>query len=460
MKKITEVTRRELFDIIQNGFDMKIDFDEHPSQFTKPLIGKKHIYMPYCGRFSEIEFLERLYRLEDLPSTDKRYNNARGDIHCHTVSFHDWPSCWFLDDNRFELKDGFDDEPLLRFLCEMLHPVVCEEGKPWKEYLERFNELLRKDGYEIYSSYKISGRSVFKYRECNLTPEPLNETILFTTRYRGLVQTENGENLDLICANVTDTTKKKLVSVLVEFAEPQKVKPDRYSDFNITTDSMYIALDRLNDYFDPPVVELSESGYFGNRYASQLIGLFTPLLFDLIEIQYDELSKSEKMEFREEINRVFQYAHLNFNFTERGLIEQVLEHEVLDASVRQNIGVISEAGLRDLLDTAIALHQRPDIAAHRDATEKIWDALERLKTYYVPLDKKASTRKIVNDMAGGVSEYANLFDAEFNELRRIGNEYRIRHHEMDKVNITDPRHYDYFFNRCLSLIALAIQYLQ
>ena len=40
------------------------------------------------------------------------------------------------------------------------------------------------------------------------------------------------------------------------------------------------------------------------------------------------------------------------------------------------------------------------------------------------------------------------------------NDYRIRHHETDKVEITDVRYYDYFFNRCLSLIALAIQYLQ
>ena len=48
----------------------------------------------------------------------------------------------------------------------------------------------------------------------------------------------------------------------------------------------------------------------------------------------------------------------------------------------------------------------------------------------------------------------------FKSLTSIGNHYRIRHHETDKINITDSRYYDYFFNRCLSLIALAIQYLQ
>ena len=46
------------------------------------------------------------------------------------------------------------------------------------------------------------------------------------------------------------------------------------------------------------------------------------------------------------------------------------------------------------------------------------------------------------------------------ELTTIGNNFRIRHHETNKIDIVDIRHYDYFFNRCLALIALALQYLQ
>ena len=49
---------------------------------------------------------------------------------------------------------------------------------------------------------------------------------------------------------------------------------------------------------------------------------------------------------------------------------------------------------------------------------------------------------------------------EFKVLTDIGNKYRIRHHETDRIDSTDVRYYDYFFNRCLSLIALAIQYLR
>ena len=83
-----------------------------------------------------------------------------------------------------------------------------------------------------------------------------------------------------------------------------------------------------------------------------------------------------------------------------------------------------------------------------------------LKTYYTALNKRDSAAKIVNDMSGGQDDYITLFDTEFTALTKLGNNFRIRHHETDKIEITDIRYYDYFFNRCLSLIALAIQYLQ
>ena len=63
-------------------------------------------------------------------------------------------------------------------------------------------------------------------------------------------------------------------------------------------------------------------------------------------------------------------------------------------------------------------------------------------------------------MANGRTEYYTIFDAEFKALTDIGNDFRIRHHETSKIDISDIRHYDYFFNRCLSLIATAIQFLK
>lgn len=62
-------------------------------------------------------------------------------------------------------------------------------------------------------------------------------------------------------------------------------------------------------------------------------------------------------------------------------------------------------------------------------------------------------------MANSHDEFINLFHTEFITLTVIGNNFRTRHHETNKIDITDIRHYDYLFSRCVSLIALAIQYM-
>ena len=83
-----------------------------------------------------------------------------------------------------------------------------------------------------------------------------------------------------------------------------------------------------------------------------------------------------------------------------------------------------------------------------------------MKSYYSSLGKKQSVEKVVRDTANGASELEKLLTDEYRALTKIGNDFRIRHHETNTIDIADSRHYDYFFNRCLSLIALSIQYLE
>lgn len=49
----------------------------------------------------------------------------------------------------------------------------------------------------------------------------------------------------------------------------------------------------------------------------------------------------------------------------------------------------------------------------------------------------------------GNDDFADLFNNEFKVLTDIGNKYRIRHHETDRIDITDVRYYDYFFQSLL-----------
>ena len=166
------------------------------------------------------------------------------------------------------------------------------------------------------------------------------------------------------------------------------------------------------------------------------------------------------IEFREEINSNFNKMGLLYTLNEDGMVERIVENTVLNNDIEKTIDKVTEPEIKKLLNQAILSYKTPHPDARETSVEKIWDALERLKTYYTSLDKKHSSEKIVNDMSNAQQPFIDLFNAEFKTLTDIGNKFRIRHHETDKIDITDSRHYDYFFNRCLSLIALAIQYLE
>ena len=118
------------------------------------------------------------------------------------------------------------------------------------------------------------------------------------------------------------------------------------------------------------------------------------------------------------------------------------------------ISSIHEIGLKELLQESQSYFDKNQ---KNIAVEKIWDAFERLKTYYSPtLDKKKSCIKIISNISHNNVDYEEIFNQEFQELTNIGNRFRIRHHEIGKIEIIDPNYYDYLYHRCLSLIILSI----
>ncbi|WP_330203402.1 hypothetical protein [Cyanobacterium sp. Dongsha4] len=148
MKKITEVTRRQIANLFYKEFNYWGDYGDDDE---------------------EIKFLERLYDLEKLPSTDDRFKDAKGDIWQHRINNWDLPNNnWIVKDkdDRFNLNDGNDDEYLLKFLSETLHPAV-RESENVQELLKRYNNILSVDGYKIIEINKLSNRPVYGFREIN-----------------------------------------------------------------------------------------------------------------------------------------------------------------------------------------------------------------------------------------------------------------------------------------------------
>lgn len=283
---------------------------------------------------------------------------------------------------------------------------------------------------------------------------------LFSHRYGHLIEYGEGLPIDRVSENVSWKAKRNLCRVMIDFMEPIQYQPNRYDCFTVTTDALYEAIERLNDYLEFHAIDADCVQMFPFQADEVMKSLFTPFLFDLIELQYDELSSREKIEFRKEINTSFRKDAVDFRLNDHGLVEQVLTHEVLTNDMIEIGKKIGEPGLKELLDVAIKKHMQPDPQSHKDAVEKMWDVFERLKTYHTDLGKRRSAEQIIEDVSCGQSGFSDLLTKEFMELTAIGNCFRIRHHETDKTDIIDIRHYDYLFNRCLSLIVLALQYLE
>lgn len=125
--------------------------------------GLAEMGIPWSGVLDDVEFLGRLYDLDSLPSTDRRYDTAGGDIFMHrVVNPMDWDEDWIFHDSRFGLADG--DDALVRFLAEMLHPVVRTDLAEVEELRAFLNSVLAHDGYEVVQTGAISGAPVFTGR--------------------------------------------------------------------------------------------------------------------------------------------------------------------------------------------------------------------------------------------------------------------------------------------------------
>lgn len=149
---VTEATRRDIFDALRM---------ENTS---------------WSGRLDEVEFLGRIFNLQALPSYDHRFHDAASDIRQHRVNNYDWSDDWIYSDKRLDLLEC-DDETFLRFLCEILHPVVRADKAEVERLRQTFNVALVKDGYELIQHGLLSDRPIFAARVTAAQVEPASQKL-------------------------------------------------------------------------------------------------------------------------------------------------------------------------------------------------------------------------------------------------------------------------------------------
>ncbi len=401
--------------------------------------GNIHITYAYCGRMSEIDFLKRIYDLKKLPSYDSCFENAEGDIWQHTINNDDYEYGWVFEDERFGLLNG-EDEILLNFLCSVFHPAVrCENGY-WKEFLYEINGLLRNDGYELYPESKISERGVYGWRKYD--PEASALFIPFSQR------NEKGIKEKKLKLALPMKARNQIFKLFQKYSEVYH-ETDETGWYSTFSTEEYVFRD-ISRFYKPMCYD-ANGNYAETSNMEQFILHNSPFcVFDAVEF-FEKYNYSN--DFVAQINTLFKLNSVAYKMEQGQIVNS------FDVAINEkDISGIMEKGLKELLGEANDYYRAGN---KQIAAEKLWDAFERLKTYYSPtLNKAASVEKIIDDMSASEPNYQALYKAEFKALTDIGNGFRIRHHETTKIDITDNRQYDYFYKRCFALISVAILYLE
>lgn len=177
---------------------------------------------------------------------------------------------------------------------------------------------------------------------------------LFSERYEELLQDEPnwlGGDDD---GNIPYNVKVLIARIMEDFREPISIQPSRYDSYTVDTDALYLAIEELNEHVDYRIVDLDMMRMgSGLDEVHALANVYTPHLFDLVELQYKELSddaENGKCGFRGEVNKVFRENDIPWLLVDGRLVK------IDPGQFEQDLKLKALSEMRDLKD-ADSLYQ-------------------------------------------------------------------------------------------------------
>ncbi|ARD47551.1 AbiJ-NTD4 domain-containing protein [Sporosarcina sp. P33] len=285
------------------------------------------------------------------------------------------------------------------------------------------------------------------FSDRELGAKELKSEEITTSVYNGLVgiykrfeknfsydYSENCPDNNLICGTDVQLLNAAIKAQIPNIEIPINVKWDDEEDID-----KYALLDFI-EFCYSKIVDISEDDYHS--------------YFKHYHISF-QTTENEKEKFRSEVNQIFSRNGVSFYLDSDGMVKRRLPTQ-LDA-VLENLNIKSKDDrLNELLNLAIENIRKPQEINRQIALEKIWDAFERIKTFYDPNDKKSSAQTLVTNIAAGTADFNLILDSEFKSLTDIGNKYQIRHFEANKIQIGSLKQVDYLFYRMIALIDLCL----
>ena len=114
-------------------------------------------------------------------------------------------------------------------------------------------------------------------------------------------------------------------------------------------------------------------------------------------------------DFQREINEIFKESGLQYFLTDNKIIERIIDDSVLSEIGEITISAIPDKSTRELLLESIAMFKNPRPEIHKNAVEKIWDALESLKTHFPGIEKSQFDDKLAIVMSNGDDRIKAIF---------------------------------------------------
>lgn len=157
---------------------------------------------PFSGRLDLVTFLERVWPLKSMPSTDSRYKTAAGDIWKHMIDNNDWTYEYLFFDYLDVLH--CDVAVFLKLIEAVVHPAVKSDEPSARKSVLALNDILKGDGYQLTVTKYISGK-------------PIHEAIL-----RDPASTSNGnEPYDVVLSYAGE--QRQYVAEVAEFLKQRGV---------------------------------------------------------------------------------------------------------------------------------------------------------------------------------------------------------------------------------------------
>lgn len=159
--------------------------------------------------------------------------------------------------------------------------------------------------------------------------------------------------------------------------------------------------------------------------------------------------------FVAEVNLLFQRNGIAFQLDGAGQAQRILPQPVAQA-LGWHMFSTGDQQLDGMLQYARAHFLSAKLQDRRDATEKLWDAFERMKTLEPGRDKRAQADALLDRAAPSGTRMRDAIADEAKALTEIGNSLRIRHSETTQEMIDRSEQLDWLFVRMFSFVRMLL----